>query len=38
MKDDPNQPSAPNPAYPPTQQEIIRQEAITFLSRHAGIY
>jgi uncharacterized protein with NAD-binding domain and iron-sulfur cluster len=38
MKDDPNQPSAPNPAYPPTQQEVIRQEAITFLSQHAGIY
>jgi uncharacterized protein with NAD-binding domain and iron-sulfur cluster len=38
MPDDPNQPPAPNPAYPPTQQAELRNTAIAFLERSAGVY
>src|SRR5262249_21256289 len=38
MKDDPHEPVGPDPAYPPTQREIVRREAIKFLDAHAGIY
>jgi uncharacterized protein with NAD-binding domain and iron-sulfur cluster len=38
MKDDPCEPAGPNPAYPPTQREVARDEAIRFLDAHAGIY
>lgn len=38
MKDDPNEPPAPDPSYPPTQREVVRREAIHFLDQHAGIY
>ncbi len=38
MEDDPAQPPAPDPAYPPTQREIIEGEAVSFLDAYAGTY
>ena len=38
MPDDPQQPPAPNPAYPPTQQNALREASIAFLERYAQVY
>lgn len=38
MKDDPDEPPAPNPSYPPTQAEAARKIAVEFMDRYAGIY
>jgi uncharacterized protein with NAD-binding domain and iron-sulfur cluster len=36
--DDPNEPPAPNPAYPATQQAAMCQAAVDFLTQSAGVY
>jgi uncharacterized protein with NAD-binding domain and iron-sulfur cluster len=38
MPDDPNQPAAPDPAYPPTQEAALRDAAVAFLEESAGVY
>jgi uncharacterized protein with NAD-binding domain and iron-sulfur cluster len=36
--DDPNEPPAPNAAYPATQQAAMRAAAVDFLTKSAGVY
>jgi uncharacterized protein with NAD-binding domain and iron-sulfur cluster len=36
--DDPNQPAAPDPAYPPTQHAAFREAALQYLEQHARVY
>lgn len=38
LHDDPDQPPAPDPAYPPTQQRALRSALAEFLWNHAGVY
>src|SRR5258708_5697193 len=38
MPDDPNQPTPPDPAYPPTQHQIAQQIAPAYLNKYAGIF
>jgi uncharacterized protein with NAD-binding domain and iron-sulfur cluster len=38
MPDDPHEPPAPDPAYPPTQQATLRDAAVAFLESSAQIY
>lgn len=38
MKDDPSQPPAPDPAYPPTQDAVIREAAINYLNTYVGAF
>jgi len=38
MPDDPNQPPAPDPAYPATQLAVLRDAATRFLEQSAGVY
>ena len=38
MKDDPDEPVAPDPAYPPTQDEAAKATCIDFMNQHAKIY
>jgi uncharacterized protein with NAD-binding domain and iron-sulfur cluster len=38
MQDDPAQPPAPDPAYPPTQQAVARGIAIAFLNNNAAMF
>jgi uncharacterized protein with NAD-binding domain and iron-sulfur cluster len=38
MPDDPNQPPAPDAAYPKTQTDQLREASVDFFERHAGIY
>jgi uncharacterized protein with NAD-binding domain and iron-sulfur cluster len=38
MPNDPNEPAAPDPAYPPTQNAIVKQWAIDFLNNGSQVY
>jgi uncharacterized protein with NAD-binding domain and iron-sulfur cluster len=38
MPDDPNEPLAPNPAYPATQSAVLRDAAVKFLDESAWVY
>jgi uncharacterized protein with NAD-binding domain and iron-sulfur cluster len=38
MPDDPNEPPAPNPAYPKTQSDKVKEWAIEFLNKGSQVY